>query len=75
MYMPIQISEDEIRAVYRQGEAAVVALITILIDKVNSLETEVNRLKGIINKDNQNSGKPPSSDIGHKLKSLRKKGK
>ena len=68
------MSPDDIRAVYRQGEDAVVELITVLIDRLNSLEEEVVRLKGIINKDSHNSSKPPSSN-GFKRppKSLRKK--
>lgn len=68
------MSSDDIRAVYRQGEDAVVALMTVLINKINSLEEEVNMLKGIINKDSHNSSKPPSTDIGRPPQSLRKKG-
>jgi transposase len=74
--MPIKMSQDEIRAVYQQGEDAVVGLITMLIDRLNSLEEEVTRLKGIINKDSHNSSKPPSTDFKRPApKSLRKKGK
>lgn len=74
--MPIKMSTDDIRAVYQQGEEAVVSLITVLIDKLNTLESEVNRLKGIIDKDSHNSSKPPSSDFNRPApKSLRKKGK
>ena len=74
--MPIRMSPDDIRAVYRQGEDAVVGLITMLIDRLNSLEEEVARLKGIINKDSHNSSKPPSTDFKRPIpKSLRQKGK
>ena len=73
--MPIKMSSDQIRAVYRQGEDAVVDLITMLINRLNSLEDEVTRLKAIINKDSHNSSKPPSSDFSRSPKSLRKKGK
>src|SRR5690554_4466538 len=74
--MPIQMSEDDIRAVYRQGEDAVVGLITMLVDRLNSLEEEVTHLKGIVNKNSHNSSKPPSSDFKRPApKSLRKKGK
>lgn len=74
--MPIKMSSDDIRAVYRQGEDAVVGLITMLIDRLNSLEDEVTRLKGIINKDSHNSSKPPSTDFKRPIpKSLRKKSK
>ena len=69
------MSPDDIRAVYRQGEDAVVGLITMLINRLNSLEEEVTRLKGIINKDSHNSSKPPSSDFNRPVpKSLRQKG-
>jgi transposase len=69
------MSPDDIRAVYRQGEDAVVGLITMLIDRLNSLEEEVVRLKGIINKDSHNSSKPPSTDFNRPApKSLRQKG-
>jgi len=73
--MPINMSEEEIGAIYDQGKAAVVSLISTLIDKINSLEEEVNRLKGIINKNSHNSSKLPSTDIGRIPKSLRHKGK
>jgi transposase len=74
--MPIKMSTDDIRAVYQQGEEAVVSLITVLIDKLNALESEVTRLKGIIDKDSHNSSKPPSSDFSRPSpKSLRKKSK
>ena len=73
--MPIKMSPDDIRAVYRQGEEAVVGLITMLIDRLNFLEEEVIRLKGIIDKDSHNSSKPPSTDFKRPHpKSLRQKG-
>jgi transposase len=73
--MPITMSPDDIRAFYRQGEDAVVGLISMLVDRLNSLEEEVARLKGIINKDSHNSSKPPSTDFNRPHpKSLRQKG-
>ena len=57
------MSRDEIRAVYRQGEDAVVALIEMLISRFNALEEKVARLEAQIAKDSHNSSKPPSSDI------------
>jgi transposase len=73
--MPIRMSPDDIRAVYRQGEDTVVGLISMLIDRLNSLEEEVTRLKGVINKDSHNSSKPPSTDFHRPVpKSLRQKG-
>lgn len=71
--MPIQMSPDDIRAVYRQGEGAVVSLVAMLIDRLNALENEVARFKGIINKDSHNSSKPPSSDQFRKPHNLREK--
>jgi transposase len=68
------MSRDEIRAIYRQGEDAVVSLIETLINRMNVLEEEVNRLKSIINKDSHNSSKPPSTDTFKKTPhSLREK--
>ena len=81
------MSRDEIRAVYRQGEDAVVALIEMLITRFNALEEdvavlkkqlgkangEITRLKAQIAKDSHNSSKPPSSDMYHAPKNLRKK--
>ena len=70
----IQMSEAEIRAIYAQGEAAVVSLVTQLLERLNSLETEVKELQGRLSKDSRNSSKPPSSDgFGKRTKSLRRK--
>jgi transposase len=71
--MPIKMSREDIRAVYRQGEDAVVALIEMLIERLNTLEQEVERLKQQRAKDSHNSSKPPSTDFGRKPKSLREK--
>jgi transposase len=71
--MPIKMSRDEIRAVYRQGEDAVVALIEMLIQRLNALEEEVEKLKGQKAKDSRNSSKPPSSDQFRKHLNLRQK--
>jgi transposase len=72
--MAIKMSREEIRAVYRQGEEAVVTLIEMLIERLNTLEQEVERLKQQRSKDSRNSSKPPSSDMGRPSpRSLRKK--
>jgi transposase len=71
--MPIKMSRDEIRAVYRQGEDAVVALIEMLIQRLNALEQEVEKLKGQKAKDSRNSSKPPSSDQFRKHLNLRER--
>jgi transposase len=56
--MPIKMDRDEIRAVYRQGEEAVIALIEMLINRLNSLEAEIEKLKGNASKNSHNSSKP-----------------
>jgi transposase len=78
--MPIKITRDEIRAVYRQGEDAVITLVETLVDRINALEERVAKLEGQINKNSHNSHKPPSSDtfkkipVNHRKKSDRKSG-
>ncbi len=70
------LSEQEIRAIYRQGEDSVVALIQGLFAELEALRCEVQSLKDQISKNSSNSGKPPSSDGLSKPRtsSLRKKG-
>ena len=71
---PIQLRASEIRAIYAQGEEAVVSLVTQLLSRLNHLELRVNELEGRQNKDSRNSSKPPSSDgLRKRTKSLRKK--
>ena len=68
------ISEAEIRAVYRQGEAAVVALVTALLDRLTAVEARLEKLENQQKKTSRNSSKPPSGDgFGKRTKSLRKK--
>lgn len=62
-------TEKEVRAVYRQGEDAVVDLVETLVtliralqDNVKVLEDKVQKLEDRLNKDSHNSGKPPTSD-------------
>jgi len=70
----IQISQSEIRAVYAQGEEAVVSLVTQLMEQVNQLTLQVKELEGRISKNSRNSSKPPSGDgFGKRTKSLRRK--
>lgn len=70
----VQLSEEEIRGIYAQGEEAVVSLVTQLLERLKSLEKEVKELQGRLNKDSHNSSKPPSSDgFGKRTKSLRRK--
>jgi transposase len=75
------ISEDEIRAVYRQGEDAVVALVKGLLrpneklmSKIERLEARLEVLENQTNKNSRNSSKPPSGDgFGKRTQSLRQK--
>jgi transposase len=72
--VPLQITEDEIRAIYAEGEEAVIALVKSLVDRINGLETRVEALENQLKKNSHNSSKPPSSDgFGKRSKSLREK--
>jgi len=55
-------TDDEVRAVYRQGEDAVVALVGELRAMIRQLETRVQALEDQVAKNSRNSGQPPSSD-------------
>jgi transposase len=62
-------TREEIKAIYREGEEAVVMLVEILVtmnqavqERVRVLEDKVQRLEDQLNKDSHNSGKPPTSD-------------
>jgi transposase len=68
------ISGEEIKAVYREGEDAVIALAERLLEKIEQLEERLEVLENQVKKDSRNSSKPPSSDgFGKRTKSLRKK--
>lgn len=68
------ISREEIRAVYAQGEDAVIDLVEGALEQIEKLESRVTELEGKLNKNSQNSSKPPSGDgFGKKTKSLRSK--
>lgn len=69
----IHLNEAEIRAIYAEGEGAVVSLVIELLERLNGLETEVKELKGRLSKDSRNSSKPPSGDgFGKRTRSLRR---
>jgi len=73
---PIKILSDaEIRAIYRQGEDAVVKLIQSMDQNLLLLTERVQALEDRLAKNSRNSGKPPSSDGLSKPapKSLRKR--
>ena len=68
------VSGDEIRAVYVQGEEAVIALAESFVARINALEERVEALENQLKKDSYNSSKPPSSDVFKKKeKGLRTK--
>jgi transposase len=55
-------TEEEIRVAVREGEDAVVALVSSLVEAIVLLSAEVQALRDQIAKNSRNSGKPPSSD-------------
>ena len=66
------ISREAIRAGYRQGEEAVIALVEGLLENLEQLETRVMELEGRLSKNSRNSSQPPSDDgFGKQTKSLR----
>ncbi len=68
------ISRDDIRAVYREGEDAVVSLVEGLLGRIERLEALTKKLENQLKKDSRNSSKPPSGDgFKKRTKSLRKK--
>jgi transposase len=59
---PPEISRDEIRAVYAQGEEGVIGLVEGLLQRIVVLEARVEALENQQSKNSHNSSKPPSSD-------------
>ncbi len=55
-------TEEEIRAAIRQGEEAVVALISSLLQIIALQAARIQALEDQLAKNSSNSGKPPSSD-------------
>ncbi|HRJ44411.1 MAG: hypothetical protein KJZ86_14535 [Caldilineaceae bacterium] len=53
---------DEIRAVYSQGEEAIVTLVESLLAQINVLTERMQKLEDQAAKNSHNSGKPPISD-------------
>jgi transposase len=56
------LTDDEIRAIYRQGEETTVAFIKSLLQKIDSLEQRLQAVEQQLAKNSGNSSKPPSSD-------------
>lgn len=70
----LTISRGEIRAVYAQGEDAVIALVEGLLERIAVLEERVEALENQISKNSRNSSKAPSSDgFKPRTKSQRRK--
>ncbi|WP_313930061.1 DUF6444 domain-containing protein [Trichocoleus sp. FACHB-262] len=69
------MNREEIRAVYAQGEDAVIALVEGLLERIGQLETCLEALENQRQKDSRNSSKPPSGDgFAKRTKSLRPRG-
>lgn len=64
------LTEEEIRAIYQDGEESVVAVMSGLIARIRALEARIQALEDQIAKNSGNSSKPPSSD-GLKRKTKR----
>ncbi len=70
----VDISREEMRAIYAQGEDAVIRLVEQLLEKIGQLEGRLETLENQCQKDSHNSSKPPSGDgFGKRTKSLRPK--
>jgi transposase len=70
--VPRKISREEIRALYAQGEEAVIALVEGLVERIAQLEARVEGLENQTSKNSHNSSKPPSGDgFGKRTRSLR----
>lgn len=71
---PVELSEAEIRAVYAQGEEAVVALVSELLKQLQQQSARLDKLEEQVSKTSRNSSKPPSGDgFGKRTKSLRRR--
>jgi transposase len=55
-------TEEEIRAIAREGEEEVVALVNELVQAIAILAKRVQELEDKLSKNSHNSSKPPSSD-------------
>ena len=71
---PLQLpTKAEMKAIYQEGEEAVLAVMESMVAAIRALETRVKELEDQISKNSQNSSKPPSSDgLKRKNRSLRK---
>jgi len=62
---------EDIEKIYDQGKDAVVDLILQLLERIEKLENNIEKLEGQLKKDSHNSSKPPSSDGLKKKKRTR----
>lgn len=70
----LAMSRDEIRAIYAQGEDAVIALVEGLLQRIAGLEERIEALENQHAKNSRNSSKPPSGDgFAPKPRSQRRK--
>ncbi len=70
----LNVSEADIRAVYREGEEAVVLFVQSLIERIDRTEERLDEIENQQKKDSRNSSKPPSGDgFGKRTKSLRQR--
>lgn len=70
----LNISEADIRAVYREGEDTIVLLVKSLLARIERTEARLDKLENQQKKDSRNSSKPPSGDgFQKRTKSLRQK--
>jgi transposase len=60
---PIQLpTEEEMKAIYQEGEEVVMAVLGSMVATIRTLEARIQKLEDQIAKNSHNSSKPPSSD-------------
>jgi len=57
-----RLSPAQIRAIYRQGEEAVVTLVEFLQDQIDQLRTRLKALEDRVAQNSRNSNRPPESE-------------
>ncbi len=72
--VPLQITDDEIRAIYAEGEEAMITLVQSLVERINRLEARVETLENQLKKNSHNSSTPrPVMASGNGAKAYGKK--
>lgn len=60
---PLELpNHEQVRAIYQQGEEAIIELFNSMASTIRALEARIQTLEDQLNKDSHNSSKPPSSD-------------